>query len=715
MTENQELKLALEFVRYTSRHIFLTGKAGTGKTTFLHSLREKSPKRMVVVAPTGVAAINAGGVTIHSFFQLPLGPILPGRLSERPKKGDGRAMVHKFSRKKISIIRSIDLLVIDEVSMVRADMLDGIDQVLRRFRNRNQPFGGIQLLMIGDLQQLPPVVKEEEWQLLRQYYDTMFFFSSLAFRKSNPVTIELKHIYRQQEENFIRILNEVRDNRLTAASIEALNKRFIPGFKPDAAEGYIILTTHNARANKINDEELGKLKTQARSFEAEVWGIFPEYSYPADPQLILKEGARVMFIKNDRSPEKRYYNGKTGTVSAIEEDMVFVTCEGEEEPIPVERELWENMKYSIHERTSEITEEVAGTFYQLPLRLAWAITIHKSQGLTFVRAVIDAQAAFAHGQTYVALSRCRTLDGLVMSSPLTDSGIIQDGTVLSFNRDVESNAPDEVVLQDSKRAFILALLDELFQYRQVEYHISKGMATAIENATSLLGNVPDILTGMNEKGARALSGVGRKFMLQLSQIARKGGDVTRDGTFEERLDRASQYFLKRTEQDLLRPLALCSYETDNRAVEKEMEERLLKIRELLEVKKACLTSLRNGFDVTAFLHARAIASVQDYSRKASVAILQEKTTLDHPALMQRLRAWRTAEAEKQNVPAYRIAPTKMLVGIANTLPTDRTRLKAVKGVGPKKLNQYGEDILSMVKEYLEETNTEKISNQNHKA
>ncbi len=705
MIENKELELAHEFVRHTDRHIFLTGKAGTGKTTFLHSLKEKSPKRMVVVAPTGVAAINAGGVTIHSFFQLPFGPILPGRLSEDNKNSRESAFIHKFSKKKINIIRSIDLLVIDEVSMVRADLLDGIDQVLKRFRDRRQPFGGVQLLMIGDLQQLPPVVKQDEWQLLRPHYDSMFFFSSKAFGQCNPVTIELKHIYRQQEEDFIRILNEIRENRLSAASAAALNERVIPGFRPRPEEGYILLTTHNAKANRINDEELGKLTSPPVTFEAEVEGNFPEHAYPADPLLTLKVGARVMFIKNDRSPEKRYFNGKTGMVSAIEDGTVFVTCVGEDGPIPVEREMWENVRYSIDERTKEIREELAGAFYQHPLRLAWAITIHKSQGLTFDRAVIDAQAAFAHGQTYVALSRCRTLDGLVMSSPLAEGRIIQDGTVLSFTRAAESNTPDERVLNDSKRAFTLALLEELHSYRQVAYHLDKWQEAARANRNILTGNVEETARTMNEKGVRVLEDVGQRFMAQMRQIT-AGGDPARDALFQERVVKAAAYFLEKTTAHLSGPLDACSFGTDNAALEKELAERELRILELLEVKKACLRSLDKGFDITSFLNVRAVASVQDYSRKPSARKTEEPATIEHPVLMKRLREWRAEEAARDNIPAYRIAPQKLLVGIANNLPSDRTQLKSVKGMGPKKLNQYGDDLLAIVRRYKEEFDLE---------
>lgn len=704
MKENQELKLAFDFVHYTNRNIFLTGKAGTGKTTFLHKLKESSPKRMVVVAPTGVAAINAGGVTIHSFFQLPFGPLISGRMAGEQNITLENRFIHKFSKKKINIIKSIDLLVIDEVSMVRADLLDGIDGVLKRYKNRNLPFGGVQILLIGDLQQLPPVVKQDEWSMLRSHYETMFFFSSHAFEKSNPITIELKHIYRQQDQQFIGILNEIRDDRLSMASIAELNKRYKPDFRPEGGDGYITLTTHNATANKINEEELGKLTTASHTYEAEVKGVFPEYSYPAASQLTIKEGARVMFIKNDRSFEKRYFNGKTGTVTSIDEDVIVVECAGDPEPILVDQEMWENIRYSINDKTKQIEDEIIGTFYQYPLRLAWAITIHKSQGLTFDKAVIDASAAFAHGQIYVALSRCRTLDGLILSSQIRGQGIIQDSKVLSFSRDAESKIPDEAVLNDSKHTFQVALLDELFTFRQAMYQLDKCKDIAIENAGSLLGNLPDTIKSMNENGARVLNDVGWKFMTQLRQLMGTDAKEEISDQFGERLQKAGAYFLEKVELNLLAPLTECKIETDNRAVEKELTERMTKIREMLEVKKACLETLGGGFDISSFLNARAVASVQDFSKKLAPIKAVEKSTSDHVALFNQLKAWRARKAEELGVVHYRVASQKVLVAISNDLPASLMQLAAVKGMGPKKLKQFGDEILEILKEYRRENN-----------
>ena len=433
---NQDLQLAFDFVKYTNRNIFLTGKAGTGKTTFLHDLKKSSPKRMIVVAPTGVAAINAGGVTIHSFFQLPFHPYVPSfYLSENNPENKAEQKDpagYKMSREKINIIRSLDLLVIDEISMVRADTLDAVDSALRRYKNRYLPFGGVQLLMIGDLQQLAPVVKDEDREIINKYYDSPFFFGSRALRSTDYVTIELKHIYRQNDQLFIDLLNKVRDNHVDSDVLSELNKRYIPDFDPDSDGGYITLTTHNYQAQILNDSKLEKLPGRPHSFKATIKDEFPEFSYPTASELIFKKGAQVMFVKNDLSRDKLFFNGKIGKIEAFEDDIIVVKCPDDDFPIRVEMAEWQNMKYTLDDETKEIEETVIGTFTQYPLKLAWAITIHKSQGLTFDKAVIDARDAFAHGQVYVALSRCRTLNGLVLSTRINQRSIIDDQAISDF-------------------------------------------------------------------------------------------------------------------------------------------------------------------------------------------------------------------------------------------------------------------------------------------
>ena len=414
MEQNSELALAWQFIENTGTHLFLTGKAGTGKTTFLRRLKQESPKRMVVLTPTGIAAINAGGVTIHSFFQIPFAPYVP-----ESSFSTNATYRFRFGKEKINIIRSMDLLVIDEISMVRADLLDAVDEMLRRYRDHHKPFGGVQLLMIGDLQQLAPVVKEEEWQMLKKYYDTPYFFSSLALKQTEYCTIELKTVYRQNDGVFLDLLNRIRENHCDSQVLEALNRRCLPDFQPRKEEGYIRLVTHNYQAQRINNYELEQLPGRSYAFRATIDGKFPEYSYPTDEVLELKKGAQVMFVKNDSSGEHRYYNGMIGEVTAVSASSIEVRAKDSGEDFLLQEEEWANAKYVLDEESKEIVEDIEGTFRQFPLKLAWAITIHKSQGLTFERAIIDASSSFAHGQTYVALSRCKTLEGLVLSAPLS--------------------------------------------------------------------------------------------------------------------------------------------------------------------------------------------------------------------------------------------------------------------------------------------------------
>ncbi|MCB0586319.1 MAG: AAA family ATPase, partial [Phaeodactylibacter sp.] len=508
LQSNPELELAYEYVCYTNRNIFLTGKAGTGKTTFLHKIREEVPKRMAVVAPTGVAAINARGMTIHSFFQLPFGPYLPGNAREAARQ-------RRFSGEKRNLIRSLDLLVIDEVSMVRADLLDGIDDVLRRFKNPSLPFGGVQLLMIGDLHQLPPVVKDEEWRLLRDYYRTPYFFGSLALQKTRPVVVELKHIFRQSDDTFIRLLNKVRNNEIGQDVLSTLNSRYDPNFRPGEQEGYITLTTHNASANEINAEKLASIPKKAHTFQAKISGDFPPHAYPADEMLELKPGAQVMFIKNDTEPEKRFYNGKIGKAIRIEEDEIRVQCPGDTEPIDVVRAEWNNVKYSINEDTKEVEEDIIGTFTQFPLRLAWAITIHKSQGLTFEKVILDAQAAFAHGQVYVALSRCKSFEGIVLVSQIGSSSIRTDTRVKDFSEEAEKNAPDKAQLEREKAAYQQSLILELFGFKPLKRALNQMHRVLLEHESRILPGPLEAFNTLAGLAEEQFFPVGEKFRRQL--------------------------------------------------------------------------------------------------------------------------------------------------------------------------------------------------------
>lgn len=703
MSKNIQLELAWDFVNKTDRSIFLTGKAGTGKTTFLHIIKAESLKRLVVVAPTGVAAINAKGVTIHSFFQLPFGPILPEEslLKAATKETNFQ---RKFSKNKIDVIRSLDLLIIDEISMVRADLLDGIDQVLRRYKDRNKVFGGVQVLMIGDLQQLAPVVKDNEWQLLNPYYTTPYFFSSKAFKQCNVINIELKHIYRQDNLKFIKILNEIRNNKLSQKSADDLNARYLPDFKPDKDDGFITLTTHNNRANDMNLEELKKIKSKSVIFKAEVEGKFPEYSFPNHKKLELKVGAQVMFIKNDSSHEKRYFNGKIGKIVSLSKDEAFVSCPEDDEDIVTTAETWENVNYSINQDTKEISEHITGSFSQIPLRLAWAITIHKSQGLTFEKAIIDTKASFAHGQTYVALSRCRTLEGIVLKSPISATSIISDTRVISFNKNVEENQPNVDTLNESQKNFQLNLIKELFDFYVFLYPVKRLIDIYYNNKTSLQGHIIEPLTSIKDEGITKLLQISNSFGIQLKNLYADVLVPEKDSVIQERIKKALVYFIKHTEEKIKTPLDKLTYSTENKAVEKDFKKQLQLLDEHLTNKLFCLYGLKEAFSTTKYLELRAKAILQ---KSKAVPVKKEYTaTTKHPVLFAALRGLRGAFAEELDVEHYQVFTQKSLYEMCELLPTTTKQLQAINGMGKVRIQKYGDVILEAIQRYCEQNDIE---------
>ncbi|WP_269425882.1 helix-turn-helix domain-containing protein [Pedobacter punctiformis] len=479
-------EIAAKFVNYTSKHVFLTGKAGTGKTTFLRKLIQSTHKKVLIAAPTGIAAINAAGVTIHSLFQLPFGAFFPDAATTILNENISfnfntpKTLVKHLNMQgnKRRMLQELELLVIDEVSMLRADMLDAIDFSLRYIRrNRNVPFGGVQLLFIGDLHQLPPVVKNDEWRIMAHFYKSIYFFDALALQNDPPVYIELDKIYRQNDDVFISLLNNLRNNKITAEDTTLLRTHFRQDFKPAADENYITLTTHNNKADGINRERLTQLKTKSYFFDAKIQGDFNEYAYPNDKSLELKVGAQIMFIKNDMGIEKRYYNGKIGVVHHIEKDLIEIELPEDKAVIAISPYTWENVKYKLNEVTNEIEENVAGSFVQYPIKLAWAITVHKSQGLTFDKAIIDVGDAFAPGQAYVALSRLRSLKGLVLTSHLRDSGLQQDQNIHYFSK---SKQPAEVLsdqISAESYTFIKSYLLTAFDLNIIRYYIKEHVQT----------------------------------------------------------------------------------------------------------------------------------------------------------------------------------------------------------------------------------------------
>ncbi|PKG50493.1 helix-turn-helix domain-containing protein [Olleya sp. 1-3] len=699
MSENKELDLANNFVNNTNRNIFLTGKAGTGKTTFLHKLKMNSLKRIVIVAPTGVAAINAKGVTIHSFFQLPFGPILPN-----DDLNSSGGFNRKFGKTKINIIKSMDLLIIDEISMVRADVLDGIDKTLRRYRNKNLVFGGVQVLMIGDLQQLSPVVKDNEWHLLKPFYNNAFFFSSLAYQQCNPISVELKHIYRQDNPLFINILNQIRTNTLSQNSADELNKRYNPNFEHKEDEGYISLTTHNNKAEYTNKTKLEKLKGKSKTYKAKVEGKFPEFSFPNKESLLLKVGSQVMFVKNDSSADKRYFNGKIGKVILLDKDEVVVKCPDDEFNIITKPEVWENINYAVDKDTKAISENKIGSFTQIPLRLAWSITIHKSQGLTFEKAIIDSEGAFAHGQTYVALSRCKSLEGLVLKSKINSSQIISDTNVINFNLEAEKNQPDESILQQSKTHFQLSLISEIFDFYQFLYPTNRLLDIYYKNRGSLQGNIETPLTAIKDCVASLLK-VANGFKAQLLEISEASTTPETSDEIQARFVKALAYYKKQLDTNIIEIYKTFNFTTDNKTLDSDFNKQLDALEELIGVKQLYFTNLNSGFSIKLFLELRAksVFLTKEKPKTPRKTVIDGTTNVE---LFELLRALRNTIAEREDLVHFQIFTQKSLYEMCETLPTSQTELLNVNGFGKTRVSKYGDEIIKIIRDYCEENDIE---------
>ena len=721
MEENRELGLAWDLIENTGTNLFLTGRAGTGKTTFLKKLKEKCPKRMVVLAPTGIAAINAGGMTIHSFFQLPFAPFVP----ETSFSSSGKAKYgFRFGKEKIRLIRSTDLVVIDEISMVRADLLDAVDNVLRRFRDREKPFGGVQLLMIGDLQQLSPVVKDEEWDMLKEYYDTPYFFSSHALKSTDYCTVELKTVYRQRDETFLNLLNAIRENRCSDATLDALNGRYIPGFRPAKEEGYIRLVTHNHQAQRINARELELLPDKPFFFKAEIEGKFPDWSFPTEEVLELKRGAQIMFVKNDSSKEHRFFNGMLGEITGISKDGITVrNGEGGEE-FALQKEEWTNAKYVLDSDTKEIREEIEGVFRQYPVRLAWAITIHKSQGLTFDRAIIDAGYAFSHGQTYVALSRCRTLEGLVLSTPLSRRAIITDAAVEDFTERARLGRPDEARLRELERAYFCEQLSGLFDFQPLLTAGRRYVRFADEYFRRIypqeIARYKNALVDFTEK----VEDIAGRFRKQYLRMVGASEDYAADPAIQERIHAGAVYFKERLEA-FSSVFSEVLTDSDNKDARKRLKESSEELKAGLMMKLALLDFVStDGFDVRTFLKRKALLAIDaepgskkspkskasgstSGSRKSRTKATPVEIPSDilHPELYEQLVLWRRTLAAARKVPAYVILQQKALLGIANLLPTDPEALLNIPYFGKAGFDRYGDAILDIVRKYCIEIET----------
>jgi ATP-dependent exoDNAse (exonuclease V) alpha subunit len=560
--DNMLFQLAANFVNHTNRPVFLTGKAGTGKTTFLKYIRETTLKQTVVAAPTGVAAINAGGVTLHSFFQLPFGPFIPTTQNAISNHEQGITDQHslfrniRFFASKRKLLEEMELLIIDEISMVRADMLDAVDIILRQFRkNLHQPFGGVQVLLIGDLFQLPPVVPDDQWQILKNHYESPFFFHSNIMKQDPPVYIELKKIYRQSDQHFIDVLNRIRNNQMMETDFALLNGLYDPKIQSNDSKRYITLTTHNHKADSINQSALQQLTDPSFTFKATIAGEFPDKSFPTDQNLCLRKGAQVMFVKNETGELKRYFNGKLAVVTHITQDKIVVELADSSIKMELEKETWRNIRYNYNNEKGDIEEEELGTFTQYPVRLAWAITIHKSQGLTFEKAIIDVGNAFAPGQVYVALSRCTTLEGVVLHSLVHPSAIRTDQQVIAFSALEADEEKLATNFQSEQNIQGINMLHRYFDcHKLIEASLFHLKATKPRKHSEKLNSLElanNMLAEVNN-----LQEVARKFAKQLSILItafRQSGELN---PLSDRVNSASLYFSRAIEENILTPLII---------------------------------------------------------------------------------------------------------------------------------------------------------------
>lgn len=639
MTPDENLRRAWDFVERTGVSIFLTGKAGTGKTTFLREVLRNSAKTAVVVAPTGVAAINAGGVTIHSFFQISPAPYIPGAETRDS---------FNFSKQKLRVIRSMDLLIIDEISMVRADLLDAIDNALRKYRRDQRPFGGVQLLMIGDLQQLAPVVTARDEEILRAHYTTPYFFGSHALSQIPYVTICLEKVFRQQNAEFVELLNHVRDNLLTEHDRQVLDSRLNPAFIPADGSGFIRLTTHNSSADNYNDAQLRKLPSNPVTFRAQVKGTFPELAYPTAEELVLKAGAQVMFVKNDTTGHE-YYNGLIGTIVQVDNQLVRVQIADRRTPIDVTPQIWENARYKINEQTNTIETEVQGTFTQIPLRLAWAITIHKSQGLTFDKVIIDAGSSFAPGQVYVALSRCRTLDGMVLATPIAEASLRPDPAVADYiTNQADAAARSIGMLQSIKNDYHRQLLIDLFTFRDI---VSRQEALR----RLVYNNYRNSFPRENEELGR----IADRLRQEVTEVSDKWTTIIRTMPFASltqadfllRVRKSAVYFYNTLVDIFGGTLKRCArIKTENKRANTRVAESTLELRQSLLGRLYLLRDINeDGFTITNYLSSKQqamIKATRDPAEEAKERRREEKEARRRQKATE--RAAKTPRAPKES-------------------------------------------------------------------
>ncbi len=688
---NEIFDLAYRFVTETSENIFLTGKAGTGKTTFLKFLKDNATKNIVVAAPTGVAAINAGGVTLHSLFQLPFHPFLPTRNHKEELLGKIR-----YNKQRQQLLRKMELLVIDEISMVRCDVMDAIDTILKSIRrNYDTPFGGVQLLCIGDLHQLPPVAQNHEWSILQEYYTSPFFFDSMAIKEQMPLLIELNKIYRQKEDSFVRLLNKVRNNQMDADDFEDLHMRYDPLFSPMLGEKYITLTSHNKQAAEINQRKIENLFTNPFTFKAEIEEDFPEHIFPAEAELLLKEGAQVMFLKND-VVAKRYFNGKIGVVKLLEHNKIIVDCDGVE--IEVAKETWENTRYTLNRNDGKLEQETLGTFTQYPLRLAWAITIHKSQGLTFEKVMIDAGSSFSSGQVYVALSRCTSLEGIVLLSKLSSSTLFSNDNVIKGQQSLTHKGSLADRFTGARQVFTQQLISDIFSFNDIEIGIALLHHHITQQQDKLnVGSLPWI-ENIKQHFITDKS-VGLKFIDVVSGIVKDEPVIENNTAAQKRISDAANHFEPKflAYQKALQNHPLVSEHKETSTIINEQLNLLaLAIYSIIYYLQYC----KQPFSVTTFLQHKLKFALLKINLTCYASGKKETyTDVANTELYNTLKRWRDIKMQEENVLIYMVANQATLKEIATYLPLNKKDLLQISGFGKVKVDKYGDDIIDAVEEY----------------
>lgn len=685
MQADPQHQLILKFIAHTSSPIFLTGKAGTGKTTLLSKIQSTTNKKYVITAPTAVAAINAGGVTIHSFFQIPPGPLPPPETT-LPSEFSAKS----FSSEKAKIIKTLELLIIDEISMVRADTLDYINRLLQFIRGNRLPFGGVQLLMTGDLYQLPPVF-QNDWHLLARHYQSPYFFDSISLRNSPLTTFELQKVYRQNDPEFIDILAGVRSGKVSDQQLEMLNGQYMENPDHTDLSSYVTLTTHNPLVNQINQQRLDQLDGPPHLFSAQITGDFPKEAHPTLEQLVLKPGAMVMFIKNDSSGRKQYYNGRTARIESIigeQINLIFLDDQSSFQPV---RETWENNKYALSEDGEQVSQQTAGTFSQFPLRLAWAITIHKSQGLTFDKAIVDVGAAFAHGQTYVALSRCRSLQGLILREKVQPQNIITDPAVRLFMENTQIASPDAESLNKSISQTQQELIENCFDFSSI-YQSIQQLAAIFKGTTAA---ADQILI----KQSQILEDMGRKNIHQVGKlfIERELKDYSGlNDQFKQRLDKAAGYFLPQLSQ-LSDSLLSMHQLTEGLPFHTEYLPTLNQLMCWLMERTSAFTQFQQLQDLDQLKTAMISASCAYQELGQYTKPVPQPAVSANPILVSKLQEWRKSTAQTRSISPHQLISEQAVIDIAAKTPRTLSELARIKSIGEGKALQYGPEILKVIR------------------